>query len=148
MSATFRPDFSLSRTVPPFAASTKGAENPVARVGASSRAAAEAGEDVAEQVSRIEPAIAAEAAEPAERRAVAALGVDLAPVEPGALLRVAQQVPGRGGLLEARLGPGVARIPVRVVVLDDAPIGPLQRLDVGVPGAAENRIGVAHQAAG
>ena len=112
------------------------------------RAVAEAGEDVAEQVSGVEPALSAEIAETAEGRALAALGVDLAPVEAGALVRVAQQVPCGGGFLETRLGLRIARIAVRVVLLDDAPVGPLQRPGVSVARATESRIGVAHQAAG
>ncbi len=70
--------------------------------------------------------------------------VDLAGIEFGALVLVAQNVIGAGDFLETLLGLGVARMGVRMVFLGQVAEGLLDFGFAGALGHAQDLIGIAH----
>jgi hypothetical protein len=86
--------------------------------------------------------IAAGALEPLEARL--ALGVDLAAIESGAALLVAQYLIGLVGCGEAVLGLGILGILVRMMLLGELALSRLYFLRRGVLANAQHLIGIAH----
>ena len=96
-----------------------------------------------------EAALAARAAKApgAAAKAIAggvAVDIDLAPVEPGALVLVGQEVIGAGHFRKALRGLGIVGIAVRVELLRQLAIGGLDVLLARAARYAQDRIGIGH----
>src|SRR5262249_49966938 len=126
--------------------------------GAPRPAAAEAGEQVGEDLLRAAAEVELEAAgaEAAATRIEAAAAsefrmprmavvVDLATVEARPLLLVADDAVGGVDLLEALGGALVARLAVGMVLLGEPPIRLLDGRGIGIPRHAEHAVGIAHR---
>src|SRR5262249_32180971 len=131
------------------------------RAPAPARPAAEAGEQVGEDLLRAAAEVELEAAgagaaarieatprvEAAGELGMAriAVGIDLAAVEARPLLLVADDAVGGVHLLEALSGALVARLGVRVVLLGETAIRLFDGRGIGIPRHAEHAIGIAHR---